>query len=73
MKTLIEIYLLLKSAFGWPMIRLDSEIAMAIVKVDRLAPEWLTMVANMEQETPLPEAFQHFMLGVEAWVAEWME
>ena len=73
MKTLIEIYLLLKCALRRPITHLDSLIAYAIAQEDRLAPEWLKMVANLEQEAALPEAFQHFLIDIEAWVEEWMK
>ncbi len=72
MKNLIMIYLLIKSATKQRFTHLDSLLAYAITLDDVLCPEWLKMIANMDQEGPLPEAFGLFMTEVDARVEEWM-
>jgi hypothetical protein len=70
MKTLIEIYLLLKSARGRTITHLDSRVAYAIGECDPGAPEWLRVIANLEQDAALPEAYQLFLVGIECWIEE---
>lgn len=60
MKLLIMIYLLLKSAFNRKLTWFEIILAYAIQQVDPNCPDWLKMIANMEQQTKLPEAFRDF-------------
>jgi hypothetical protein len=64
MKLLIMIYLLLKSAFNRKLAWFEIILAYAIQQVDPNCPDWLKMIANMEQETKLPEAFGDFWLDL---------
>lgn len=66
MKTFIEMYLLAKSALGATITHLDSLIAFAVQEDDPNPPEWLSVIANMEQPGPMPEAWAHFCAEIEA-------
>ncbi len=75
MRILIVIYLLAKSALGRKFTWLDIGLAQAIWTSNRLAygrlfglistPTWILMIAEMQQEIALPEAFTDFKLGIE--------
>ena len=63
---LIEIYLLAKSAFRCKFTLLDRNLANVLDTFLRgMGPSWLAMIGNMQQEAPLPEAFNDFLWDIE--------
>ncbi len=64
MRFLISTYLLVKSAAGRKMTWFDMRLARVVTAtptalwfVDADAPDWIKLIAQMEQENPAPEAF----------------
>ncbi len=88
-KIIIQIYLLLKSAFKRRFTWFDIGLARAFVDPVLLPglmelklkpvniPGWLWMIMNMQQSTEMPEAFGLFLAeaqaDIEAWLQDWLE
>ncbi len=63
MKTLIRLYLLWKSAWGRQLTFFDIGLARVTRAWSGSSP-WLEMIANMQQETALPEAFKDWLMDL---------
>jgi hypothetical protein len=77
MEKMIKFYLLIKSARGRVLTRFDIALARVLREtvygIWWMTPTWLNMIANMERENSLPEAWTDYRLTVAESIREWIE
>ncbi len=81
MRVFISLYLLWKSATRQKLTWFDQRLAFLLstqktpdgyFMLDLNAPDWQKMIANMEREEPLPEAFVDWRWGIEGSIRGWL-
>ena len=74
MRALISFYLLLtwatRQKFTWSDIWLARYLSLGNSTRNKSDPDWLSMIINMKQEAPLPEAFNDWRCDIDEWIRE---
>jgi hypothetical protein len=72
MKAVIKFYLLSKSAWGRQLTFFDIGLA-RVTRAWTGSSPWLEMIANMQQEAPLPEAFNDWRMDLQDRIVEFVK